>query len=48
MRSGDEKALCHGLDLLGCYRFDADDDFFSSEELVEVHLLPREVGHARV
>ena len=48
MRSGIEEALGHGLDLRGCDGVDAGDDLFGGEELVEVHLLPREVGHARV
>ena len=45
---GNEEALGHGLDLVGGDGFDADDDFVGGEELVEVHLLAGEVGHARV
>ena len=46
--SGVEEPLRHGLHLLRCHLVDARNDLVHGEELVEVHLLPRQVGHARV
>src|SRR3954451_7338530 len=43
-----EETFGHSLNLLGSYGFNAGDDFFGCEELVEVHLLPGKVGHAGV
>src|SRR5215472_14698441 len=43
-----EEALCHRLNLCRRNGIDFGDDLVCTEELAEVNLLPRQVGHARV
>ncbi len=43
---GDEELLSHGLDLRRGDGVEAVEHLFNGEEVVEVHLLASEVGHA--